>query len=861
MTGEQTLSDAVLAVNDYHRYFLINGEDDSVPGISSSILEMAGDLQGKNAPPQALSTHLINAATTGLTAYVYDRVVREGGVADVQEARYLVLALAAHDANKFVSESPDIESGDLDTSENSLDVLNRFFEADPFGLKSYLPDESDARKEALMDIKWLVQRTETGDVSEQTKGRSTGRVRGLERYCRMGDGFASVAHREGAEAAAEWLTDFYPEDERHVHVETFSPIQQPILNSIIDTAVKAAISGHAVDGFHNEAESDIELQSHGIVIGSETDTILYLGEEFDRDALKETVIDLIKEHVTPENYEFDVKANWQSFAPKSLDKVGIPFEKKRELIAAGYVEALESGNGGVQEFENIDPEFVDFLPELTWVVYGLKNKWEVIEEYDALQALRETVDESDDYNSQTRKIGFYVELYRAFQDVSDDVDSTDVVAGLDALQADYRTQMKEELTPEASPIDAAVEKFFATSPIVDYQDDIDADRMCFLCGAPADQDYQFGNRAFYNTQSFSRRVPPNGEYKNICPTCVLEHELVMDKVSDVKRANWASTDVEIAFVYYDDFVAGLNFNTPPSRDVRMSDDEDPGAFDTEDSELMIGALDPQYHIQPMVYGGKNDKLGNVRELLDNAVDYGAKVVIGKPFSAFRPDDALFVDHNAVRLQRMFGADSASSYAEVQRIQGFFALLRGAYTGSDYDYYIQVNSDDYVEVASYIGQDEALASYTMPHSDERLWDFADRYYTTHPTEQSKHMKMKAVAREGLSFYGTHYDSKHKKTKIFRTALRATLDGLNRDKDDDELAEYVAGQVYDAAKREEYAGYTTATDAEVFVEAVFDFLREDESFSKSGLSTRLNELVNTYHFAYDLVLDEDEADSDE
>ena len=77
----------------------------------------------------------------------------------------------------------------------------------------------------------------------------------------------------------------------------------------------------------------------------------------------------------------------------------------------------------------------------------------------------------------------------------------------------------------------------------------------------------------------------------------------------------------------------------------------------------------------------------------------------------------------------------------------------------------------------------------------------------------------------------------------------------------MHEHVAGQVYKAARTEKYAPHTTTEKAEVFVDKLFSFLREEESLDKAALSRRRNTLTNTYLFAYDQLLNETNEESEE
>jgi CRISPR-associated protein Csc3 len=115
-----------------------------------------------------------------------------------------------------------------------------------------------------------------------------------------------------------------------------------------------------------------------------------------------------------------------------------------------------------------------------------------------------------------------------------------------------------------------------------------------------------------------------------------------------------------------------------------------------------------------------------------------------------------------------------------------------------------------------------------------------------------MKMQTVAERGIDLFGKQYDSKYKKTKVFREALDAFLSGMHQDMTDEGLQEYVASQVYAAADREDYAGYVETEEAEAFVEALRSYLVENDLYDLKKLSDWEDALVNSYYYAYDQLL---------
>jgi len=298
-------------------------------------------------------------------------------------------------------------------------------------------------------------------------------------------------------------------------------------------------------------------------------------------------------------------------------------------------------------------------------------------------------------------------------------------------------------------------------------------------------------------------------------------------------------------VYYDEFLAGLYIGQHVVYD--LVDDEE--GYDIANPELLADSMLPQFHLQPFYAPDQNGRLSSIRTFLEELVGSGLKVVIGKPFTTFRPEAALLADLNPGRRQVAFGADEIRSQDDRRRVLDLFALLGRVAGNSDTldqsNAYISVQDDQFPTLADLVVQ------HTEWYSDVR--EQAHEYFTDN-TDTHEYMLMRDVAYAGLDLYGEQYDSRHKKTKIFREAVDATLDGFSRKKEDDELREHVAGQVYKTAKTEKYAPKTSPEKAEAFVDVLFDFLQEEGSFDKASLSQRRNTLTNTYLFAYDQLLNE-------
>ena len=187
---------------------------------------------------------------------------------------------------------------------------------------------------------------------------------------------------------------------------------------------------------------------------------------------------------------------------------------------------------------------------------------------------------------------------------------------------------------------------------------------------------------------------------------------------------------------------------------------------------------------------------------------------------------------------------------MERVQRLFTILEQIADNTDYTGGRELTSiqrDGFQHIAALVAKESEWFASAR--------DLAHRHFIDSGFEEThQYMMMREVAYEGLSVYGQQYNSKYNKTKIFRLAVDAILDGLNRGKKDNELKEHVSGQVYRSAIEEKYAGRVTTDKVSVFVNKLFEFLREDGSLDKQTLNSRRDTLTNTYLFAYDRLLNE-------
>lgn len=774
----------------------------------NNIIEHAGQHDAKldSAANSSLAAHIFNAITAGLNTFVYQAVGPDGNVERYEEEiRVLASALALHDTNKYVQEAYG-----YNTEGNTSDAFDRYFESDDFGIEDFL---GEGYRD---DLHYLVQNTEIREDSTETRGAKT-EFRGLERYARIGDQVASVALREGIEGAYEKLCEKV--DDSEVHLLQFTEVEQPVLNDLLLGSVKEAIAGK-VDG-----------QSRGVVIGSSADSVLYLGDTTNRPILCKLVSQRVPKRISTE-YNFSCKLNWNSFDYDILAEIDIPVKDKEENITEAFRDLLHRGTAGVEPFEEVPAEFGKYFPILAKAIYvdGVSSfdDTEVQEAYDRIE---------DDVGVQKKKIHFVAYLVRNHRQHSD---------FLEGFAEEVRPELRRDLEPETDAVSTVVRRFFEGQELPELGS---KGEMCFLCGAQTDTKYQKGLSGVYRTQEFSRRVPPHAKYKSICEVCNLEYALFADicERSDVSTNN----DVEVAYFYFDDFLGDIRVRRRRVGNIVQGDSNE---FD--DRELSRSLIGPQYYFQPIYVLDENHRMAVIRQVMETAQESGMKVVVGRPFARFESADTVFADQEATRPQELLGINEVerfgplpdfaegTTHSHLQRALSLFKIMSmvGQEAGMS-NPYIHLDRDTFHSIANFavVNHDHAT----------RLSELRSYFETYH---NDALMEMKTVAERGVDLFGKQYDSKYKKTKIFREAIDAFLSGMNQQMDDEQLIPYVESQVYSAADREDYAGYVKPKEARAFVESIRTYLVENDLYDLKKLSDWEDALVNSYYYAYDQLLQE-------
>ncbi|WP_187367302.1 hypothetical protein [Haloferax sp. KTX1] len=780
----------------------------------SNVIDAAGQYDAKINPEAncSLASHLLNAVTVGVNTFVFNAVGPDEHFSEYEEEiRVLAGALALHDTNKFLQEAHGV-----DVNGNTPAAFDWYFdppvegvEPDPFSIESFV---GEGYRD---DLLYLVQRTETTEDTSTTRQIET-EFAGLARYCRIGDVVSSVALKDGIKGAYEKLAEIL--DPATVHLVECTDLEQPILNDVLLGSAKEVIAG------------ETDRPACGVIIGSTPDAILYLGEEIDRAELQTSVDERVPERIGTE-FEFECKLNWNSFGYDVLAEVAIPIEAKEQKIADAFRALLERGSAGVDAFEHIPESFDAYFPILAKAIYVDGRS-----EFDdaAVQAAYDRI--KDEQGVQKVKLHFVAYLVQHAEDHRE---------FLDAFATELRPALHDDLTPETDAMSSVVDRFFEGQTVRDLGS---KHEMCFLCGAPTETKYQKGLSAIYRTQEYSRRVPPHAKYKSICEVCNLEYALlsyICDQ-SDVSTNN----AVEVAYFYFDDFLGDVRVRGRRVGNLVQGDSDE---LDTR--EVSTSLLGPQYYLQPVYVLNENHRMAVIRQLMAAAQDAGMKVVMGRPFSRFESADAVFTDEEATRPQELLGLDEVERFgplpsfitdgrtdSHLQRALHLFKIM--SIVGQEANMrnpYLQLDRDTFHSVVNFAVVNHDAATRLSP-----LKSYLEAYH------EDALMDMTTVAERGIDLFGKQYDSKYKKTKVFREAIDAFLSGMNQRMDESILHEYVESQVYAAADREDYAGRATPEQAAAFVDAIQTYLVENNLYDLKKLSDWENALVNSYYYAYDQAL---------
>lgn len=767
------------------------GVESMEKSLSESVMEEMGGIDGKEIANVSLASHIFNAVLIGLNTYIYDSVkIKDKDIQEINwhDVRLLTATLTLHDINKY-----------LGYEDNSKKVVEEYFKDDIFEIEKYLGGDY------VEELLWLIQRTEVHEDSFESRGTPP-ENRNLKRYARIGDAVASRVSKEGLSKGESYLEDEYSfEQEKHVHTSSFTPLEQPLLNDILISAAKLNIK-----------------ENGGVVIGSTSEELLYLNEN--EIAMTNSDLSSKAEEVIAENYadNLSAKINARSFKYKSLEEVEMPFFKKVEKMGEQFKEVLEGGPAGEEPHENVDENVLEYIPYLARALH--KDRKEEFED----PQMQETYDEVEEEfgGSYKLKILFISRIAEDFPKHEEPLKN---------IKKDQKPKLKKDLKPSAPTLSTVISRFMGD--MGDSRESPSKDSMCFVCGSKATESFSPGYRPLLRSRGFSRRISPLDDTKKICNICSLEYSLLEAECGgkDEVPHTRAGHHFEFVYLYYDDFVADVAaFESLESNLVQEDGVLDEPKFGTS------ALLSHQYHLQPFNVSDKNSRMKMVRRVLHLLQDTGMKAYIGKPFNRFSTSKHIFYDEEALRQQVVFSTDKINEFENLERPLELFSIIETVGDeGGVNNPYLELDNDNLHSLINFTALNDEDGKFTG-----KVLNYVKEYH------EDDYMQMKKIAQNGRKLFGKHqFSNKHKKTKIFRTAVDAFLRAKSKGMSEEDIDEYVRGQVKETARNEKFSGEVTNEQVKDFTDSVKSYLKENDLYELKQLSDWENALTNTYLYAFD------------
>lgn len=785
--------------------------------IVENVMKNAGKYDGKYRTTVSLSTHQLNVLTTGINAYVFDELyVHQNDDIDKESIAVLSSGLLLHDLNKYM------EGKTGETHKNNMDSLEKYLETDDFGLKTLFEDMDSNIEDYKEDILALVQRTEKGQNATQTRGSIRSKFENFPQYCEFADAVSSSISVDGLEEGSEKIRSRYPETYQEIDV---NPIEYPIINQLILNSIKNAI----------------ESESVGFIIGSSRRKILYLGDDLVYEDIKNDIIENLNESVDKQ-FSFECKAKWNTYEYQGLVDVPLDISKKREAISDAWSELLMRDSGREKGLDSIPKNTENIMPELAKIIFDpedgktdLENDREEIYREYGLGDLYDTAVE-DSSSPISLSIQLFHNTIREYSNYKTEIES---------MVDNFTELVSEDLTSDVNIFEDLTDRVIGSRESNESVSIGSSEGSCFLCGKPADRSYQAGDVSIFGTNSFSERTEPYQKYKKICSYCQIESALLdgFIKNSPEYLSNFQGS---VLYIFSDDFVPDLKLDMNWKNSSIGG--EVPSMYDDPDEwNIKRYGVVNQYEMIPASFTDSADRVRTLKSIFEFLSCTGVKAELSRPFSRPPVNDCVFLDTDPIRIEQTIGMDSITDFEGLERYVKLFGVIETLDVKKSRRY-TAIKRDEYKHMVSTV-----VSESDIPVGQKDLNKVKEYVETYHSDE---HMKMKQVAEKGIELYGKSFDSKYSKTQVFRKTLEEIIEALTMDLEDEELIEHVSGQVYALSDRQDYAGEVTTEQARDFTEAVLEYIEENGLMSLQDVSDKMNDLVNTYLFAYEEAMKETE-----
>lgn len=798
-----------------------------------NLFKKSADVSAKFDNVVSYPTHIINAVFTGATLYAleHSNSITKNFFRDL---RLLISVITLHDVGKYISGKHRISGG------NSKDNIQTYFETDDFNLKEFFPeiDNMVENEETLNEIVWLIQNTELNDEKRvETFGHKT-EFGKLADYSRLGDKVASLTKEEA------YISKIFDTLKYHnVHVVYIPKFPQFFIRQKLLKAVKKYYDEKETNPFLLFEDGLFYINNE--ILTPEPDKIReYLLAEI-KDSMRLPVNDeervgvnvsfpesINSEYNNSQNREneiskplLDVRIDFQSIDDSSV--VGFPLseEDRKKIILDEIIRKIPKAMKGL--IISLPPN-KELQRKIATIIYYIYKCRDLTQLPDSVKEKVRSLKNERTIGSQKYKIYFAKEIMENHSNFNIDEIYKLCNEFLDSQIKSYS---------EASIFDNIIKNIS-----VDFQQVLETNEnplgkhdMCFLCGSKADRKYKAGRNYFLQARGFSKRGTIFEMQKRICPLCLIERSLIESTI--VEKGCRLVGDYLFAIFYFDRIFANISYFSRELSNVPL---EPASPIEHAEHYFRLGDFDGMHFIIPYRYSGKEEsakqssRINATKQILNFVSGYGCKATLTSPYTLLRTYNELFVNENPTRLEKALNIDVVRDFDALSKIVEF---LDAVYTLDRKKGYYQVGRYDFFSLVHYI----KLKTKASKGMKEKYLNAVNNCFW----EES--MKMKDIAEKGKDFYGNVWGSSYKRTVLMRTALDATLIGLQQLLSEEELKTFVSAQVYKLAMREKFAKKWQAENyVGDFVDSLMQYLKEKSWLSVHELSSLEKYLVDAYEF---------------
>lgn len=780
--------------------------------------------------------HVITAVLTGATLYLYTQQQGNHHSIKTLDVKMLCTALTLHDVQKFWNEKTGAK-----IKGNYRSLIEKYFETDPFQLTHYFPEWN----KYLDDIVFLVQHAQESDEADHESRYSRPKFGKLLPFVKIGDKVASWGKTEYSlpKICKKLSTQGF--DAHHIVLPN---IPQQLFSQVIYRSVKRAIT----DG----GGIPLLLSPHGI---------LYLAPEqvpLDPHVLKSLIGEELIQNTESRPNISDRKFDLAPLLSIPLDvdtRYTVFLNSVRERTESGLLSAL-----GKTTYP-ADTLIQEAIACLSYFIYNDKrgSDWtsfpkiesEITDQH-TLLALKKIGDIRQHFADTEGIGGQKCKAYSVHEIVQRSHELKDELLQLHPIVTKL---LRDLLSQEFSVLDPFIQTILFLNnddlASLDFSFPEGGTDVCFMCGAPAHQDYKPGTH-FIQSGGFTKSTTLQDQYKRYCDVCQIEflllNQLIKNSPFNVRE------DLLFFYFYFDYTFANLDaFRAPLSRVAIHAS--------TTKSEkwginFTLGDFRTPFHIKPMAIRvpGKMSKNPDraskttwraraIHTALKMCTAVGCRCVVTAPYSTVKMQKYVFYNEMPTRLEKTLELDKITSFSEARLRNAQLALinrlnpLKGLY---------QIQEFKPISVIPFAKkQVENFEPWVVSHGDELNALFQDG-----------DMEMKEIAQKGAALFGTHrFGGTHKKVKIFRTTLESLMNALAQGFSDDEAVRFASAEVMKDVHREQYSkkqGKDIPAECLDFVSSVSDYLKNKKLWSVNGIVTWENSLTDLYEFEYILVTRKDE-----